>query len=269
MSNDGIFTAVSGAIAQQQKLDTISNNLANVNTPGFKRDAQVFQEYLSSYEKQGDVIEVPRVPASIESFYNMNGGDKSYVDTKGTFTNFSQGAMKPTGNPWDLGIEGKAFFEIATPAGVRYSRNGSFTIDNQGRMITKEGFPVLAAGEAGNIEQRTIRLNRASGLQVSNEGQIFQDGASIANLSLVEFDNPQALRKEGGSFYTINPNMDAQMKASNSHKLHQGFIEGSNVNMVQEMTDMIATTRMFESLQKAIKAQDSMTDKLVNEVPRL
>ncbi|MEK7357721.1 MAG: flagellar hook-basal body complex protein, partial [Bdellovibrionota bacterium] len=98
----GIFTAVSGAVAQSQKLDTIANNLANANTPGFKRDAQIFKEYLTAYEKEPTTITVPRVPASIESFYDTQGGDKSYVDAAGTHTDFTQGTIKQTGNNLDV-----------------------------------------------------------------------------------------------------------------------------------------------------------------------
>ena len=90
----------------------IANNIANANTPGFKKDQQVFREYLTSYEKQPTTLEVPKVPASINSFYPLNGGDKSYVDVSGTSTSFSQGALKLTGNAMDLGIEGDAFFEV-------------------------------------------------------------------------------------------------------------------------------------------------------------
>jgi flagellar basal-body rod protein FlgF len=110
MGTKGIYTAVSGAVAHSAKLDTIANNIANANTPGFKRDQQLFKEYLTAYEKQPTALEVPKVPASIDSFYPLNGGDKSFVDLNGTATSFAQGAMKVTGNPLDLGLEGDGFF---------------------------------------------------------------------------------------------------------------------------------------------------------------
>src|SRR4051812_34118439 len=112
MSSKGIYTAVSGAVAQTQRLDQIANNLANVNTPAFKRDETVFREYLTSYERPPDVNTVPRVVASVESFYDMQGGDKGYVDSAGSFTDFSQGSLKTTGNPLDLAITGEGFFEV-------------------------------------------------------------------------------------------------------------------------------------------------------------
>src|ERR1700722_13837892 len=139
MSSKGIYSAVSGAMAQNSRLDTIANNLANVNTSSFKKDRQVFSEYLSAYEKAPDVIQVPRVPASIESFYDMQGGDTAYVNPAVTYTNFEQGALKPTGSPLDLALEGKGFFEVLTPQGVRWTRNGALQIDASGRLVTKEG----------------------------------------------------------------------------------------------------------------------------------
>ncbi len=100
MSTKGVYTALSGAIAQSTKMDTIANNIANVNTAGFKRDQQVFQEYLTNREKDPTIINVPRIPASPESFYDLQGADKSFVDLKGTYTDFSVGAPKATGILW-------------------------------------------------------------------------------------------------------------------------------------------------------------------------
>ena len=121
----------------------ISDNIANVNTPGFKRDQQIFKEYLTAYEKEPSTITVPRVPASIESFYDMQGGDKSYVDAAGTHTDFTQGGIRQTGNKLDFAIENEGFFEVGTPDGVKLTRVGSFSVDADGRLVTKSGYPVL------------------------------------------------------------------------------------------------------------------------------
>jgi flagellar basal-body rod protein FlgF len=267
MSAKGIYTAVSGAMAQAEKLDTIANNLANVNTPAFKKDQQVFQEYLTAYEKEQGVIEVPRVPASIESFYDIQGGDKSYVDSAGTFTNHEQGALKKTDNSFDLALEGKGFFEVLTPQGIRMTRNGTFLMDNQGRLVTKEGHFVLGEGN-GPIQSRLIQLGATGRVDVSASGQVLQNGAAVGTLSVVEPDNLDALKKEGSSLFTIKENMAPVMKPSAQFKIHQGFIEASNVNVVKEMSDMIQTTRLFETTQKAIQAYDHMDQKLVNDVPK-
>ena len=117
MSSKGIYSALSGAVAQNTRLDTIANNIANVNTPAFKKEKQIFQEYLTANEKPPALSNVPRIPASIESFYDMQGGDRSYVDGAGTYVDFSQGGVKSTGNPLDMPVDGSGFFEVLTPNG--------------------------------------------------------------------------------------------------------------------------------------------------------
>jgi flagellar basal-body rod protein FlgF len=266
----GIFTAVSGAMAQSAKLDTIANNLANVNTPGFKRDQQIFREYLTAYEKEPSTVEVPRIPASIESFYDMQGGDKSYVEASATSTDFSQGGLKSTGNSLDAAIEGKGFFEVLTPQGVRFSRAGSFSVDGEGRLVTKQGFPVLKEGAQGtDPTARTIQFTGNTAVTISNNGDIYQNGEAIGRLSLVNVDKPDALLKQGNSLYALKDNMAPQITAAQDAKVHQGFVETSNVNVIQEMTDMISATRVFESTQKAIQAYDQMAQKVVSDVPKL
>jgi flagellar basal-body rod protein FlgG len=268
MSSKGIYTALSGALAQNLKLDTIANNIANVNTPAFKKDRQVFQEYLSSYEKAPDVIEVPRVPASVESFYDMQGGDRSYVDSAGTFTDFQQGSIRPTGNNLDVALEGRGFLEVLTPQGPRLTRAGSFTVDGQGRLATKEGYPVLRQGLGQDPAARAMNVTSRN-LTISPTGEVFDNNESLGVLSLVDVDNLDALKKTGQSLYEIKESMQPQLLLAEDVRLIQGSVEDSNVNVVQEMTEMIATTRAFEATQKAIQAYDKMDEKLVNEVARL
>ncbi|MFK8138322.1 MAG: flagellar basal-body rod protein FlgF [Bdellovibrionales bacterium] len=268
MSSKGIYTALSGAMAQQNKLDTIANNMANANTTGFKKDQQVFKEYLTAYEKSPDVIQVPKVPASIDSFYHMQGSDKSYVDGSGTYTDFSQGVLKRTGNALDVAIEGKALFEVNTPVGVRYTRNGSFNLNAEGTLVTKQGYPVLQAGD-GPAESRQIRINPGLPLAIGPNGSITQPGgANVGRLSVLEFTETDALKKIGNSLYSTKPNFEVDPQQSTKAVLHQASLESSNVNVVQEMTEMIKTTRTFESLQKAMQAYDSIDNKLVNDVPK-
>lgn len=269
MSTKGVYTALSGAVAQSLKLDTIANNIANVNTPGFKRDQQVFQEYITEREKEGTVINVPRIPASPESFYDLQGKDKSFVDLAGTYTDFSAGSVKATGNPLDLAIEGDGFFEIATPNGVQLTRNGSFRMDGNSRLVTGEGFPVLMEAEPGaDVETRIITAENGQ-LRIENNGDIL-DGANnvLGRISLSRVTDKNALNKVGAQRYGFKPNFQPEVTPVANPQFLPGFLEASNVNIVKEMTDMIATTRVFESTQKAISAYDSMADKLVNVVPK-
>lgn len=269
MSSKGIYTALSGAMAQTQKLDTIANNLANVDTAAFKKDKQTFNEFLTANEKYPDTLQVPRVTASIESFYDMQGGDKSYVDTNGTYTDFSQGGLKQTGNSFDFALEGKGFFEVQTPNGVRLQRAGSFKVSQDGLLVTNSGHPVLSEGVGVEPAQRLLQLTGSGNVTVAFNGEIYQDGNIVGKMSLVDPQNAEALKKQGSHLYSFKDNQDPQLALANGVRVHQGYVETSNVNVVEEMTEMIKTTRAFESTQKAIRAFDEMDNKLVNEVGRV
>lgn len=274
MSLKGVYTALSGAIAQTLKMDTIANNIANVNTTGFKKDQQTFSEYLTAMEKEQDVMKVPRMPASIESFYDLNGGDKAFVDAAGTYTNFEQGSLKSTGGKLDVAIEGAGFFEVGTPNGVKLTRAGNFTIDGNGQLVTKDGYPVLmepAEGADGlvagdNIEGRTVRISGTASINISDGGEVFEGETKIGKLSVVNAANTDALQKIGNNYYTLKENMNAEISSIKAPSLKQGFLETSNVNIINEMTDMIMAQRVFEGTQKAISAYDNMSDKLINQV---
>jgi len=270
MSTKGVYTALSGAMAQSQRLDTIANNLANVNTPGFKKDQQVFKEYITANEKPPEVIQVPRIPGSIESFYDMQGGDKSFVDSAGTYTNFSQGSLKMTSAPLDVAIDGSGFFEIATAQGVKYTRLGAFKMDGNGQLVTKDGHPVLQASPEGtDPSARVIKISGQAQITITDAGDVFEGDQQIAKLAIVDIPKKDSISKIGSSLYEFKKNAQPEVVNVTNPSLKQGFLEMSNVNIVQEMTDMIATTRTFESTQKAIQAYDSMSDKLINVVGSL
>ncbi len=267
MSTKGVYTALSGAMAQSLRLDTIANNLANVNTPGFKKDQQVFQEYLTANEKPPEVIQVPKIAATVESFYDMQGGDKSYVDTAGTYTNFSQGSMRATNAPLDVAIDGNGFFEVATPQGVRFTRLGAFKMDGNGQLVTKDGYPVLkSAPEGTDPADRTIKVSGQNPVTITDSGDVYEGDQVVGKIGLIDIPKKDSLNKLGASLYEFKSNARPEVVNVANPSLKQGFLEMSNVNIVQEMTDMIATTRTFESTQKAIQAYDTMSDKLINVV---
>ncbi len=267
MSDKGIFTALSGAVAQGQRLDTLANNIANANTAAFKKDQQVFKEYLTAQEKPLDVLNVPKVPASIESFYDVQGGDKGYVDSAGTYTSFAEGPLKATGNQYDLAIKGKGFFEVLSPQGPRLTRNGIFRVSPAGQLVTKEGYPVLRDGVGQPPEGRVIQLT-GEAVTVSPQGELLSGNQILARLSVVRPTSNEDLVKQGHSLFAFKPNALGGPLPANDFEIHQGFVEGSNINVVQEMTDMISATRAFEATQKTMTAFDKMNEKLVTEVPR-
>lgn len=276
-----IWVPLSGAIAQQRKIDTIANNVANANTPGFKKDDIVFREYLSAVEQGIQDIHIPRKEFAPKDFYHPMGSQNALVQVHGSYTNFQQGQLTPTGNYLDLGINGKGFFEILSPGGVRYTRVGNFTISKDGYLTTTDGSKILSslpvdlskppqAGQEQQVPQpdtRTINLENAKGVTINLAGEIYSEGQKIGQLSIVEFNDIQALRKEGNSNYINSDNTNIKTGPAKS-TIHQGFIEESNVNVMAEMTELIKANRNFESVQRVIKAYDSITGKSVNELTR-
>ncbi len=271
-----IWVSVSGALAQQKSVETIANNVANANTPGFKKDQLVFKEYLTALDKGVEDIDLPNKEWKPKDFYKTHGAQNSYVKVDGSFTNFQQGQLTPTSNPLDLALRGKGFFEVLTPNGIRYTRRGIFTISNQGEMVTDQGYPVLnkmdwatiqekVAENIPNPAERKISLG-AGNITVNMQGEIFQQGKKVGDLSVVEFKDMHTLKKEGNSLF-INVEQ-ANIAPDVKTVVNQGFVEESNVNAVLEMSALIKANRQFESIQKAMKAYDSITGKAVNDIAR-
>lgn len=264
-----IYTSLSGAVSQGEKLDLIANNIANANTPSFKKDEALFRtKFIDS-----SFLEASGVPSLSSQFdiRQAKGKDLNAVQLDRTYTNFKQGTLKKTGLPLDFGLEGPGFFEVLTPRGVRLSRNGHFKLDREGRIVNSSGFPVLLQQRTGvplNPLQRLIQLGNASSISVSEDGKIYLDRNLLGSFSLVQGD-PALIQKEGHSLYVFSSGGGASLRPALQTKVLQGFIEDSNVNIVKEMTDMIQTTRAFDSNKQMIKAYDAMSDKLVNQVSRL
>jgi flagellar basal-body rod protein FlgG len=156
---------------------------------------------------------------------------------------------------------------VATPGGVRLTRAGNFTLDGNGQLVTKEGHPVLSAGAPGaDPASRVIRVTGNAPIQIGDNGDVMEGTEVVGRISMVQVNNPDSLIKQGSGLYNFKSNIAPDMQNVANPSLRQGFLETSNVNIVQEMTDMIQTQRVFESTQKAISAYDSMQDKVVNVV---
>ena len=265
-----IWVPLSGAIAQQKKVETIANNVANANTPGFKRDQLTFREHVTILEKGNNDIDLPNKAWKPEDFYRSHGAENSHVKVDGKFTNHSQGDLMPTGNPLDIAIQGKGFIEILTPNGVRFTRKGILTLSNSGNLVNDQGFPVLAQENPNSKDQNPVsRVIQApfQKIKITKKGEIFNGSNLINTISVVEFKDLSALQKEGNSMF-INPfpkNLQRNLLKSN---VMQGFIEQSNVNVVNEMSHLINANRSFESIQRVIKTYDKMSEKSTNEMLR-
>ncbi len=269
-----VWVPLSGAIAQQYNVDTIANNVANANTPGFKRDQLVFKEHLTALTKGVDQIDLPNQEWRPSDFYHSQGAESAAVSVDGNYTDFTQGQLRPTQNPLDLAISGEGFFEVLAPNGLRFTRRGTFNVNGEGVLVTDQGYPVLTkltpeqitSGNPPRPNDRTITIGSSGQVSVTFDGSIYQQGQKIGELSVVEFTDKNALRKEGAGLF-INPEPE-NIAPKVTSAVRQGFVEESNVNAVSEMSSLIKATRHFESIQKAMKAYDNIAQKGVNEIAK-
>lgn len=265
-----IWVPISGQIAQQRKVETIANNIANANTQGFKKDQLVFKEHLTALDKGLDDIDLPRKEWGPDDFYRTQGAQNAHVKVDGSYTDMTQGVLSPTGNVFDLGIQGKGFYEVLTPNGIRYSRESSFTLNQNGELVTNKGFKLLSklkAGEDKPLEQRIINLKDQPKISISKEGDIYSPSGVIGNISIVEFKDLYSLKKEGNALFINNDANNLEREKIKS-TVNQGFVEGSNVNAIYEMSELIKAHRHFDNIQKAIKTYDSITGNAVNDIAK-
>ena len=244
----GLYTAASGALVAQSQADVIANNLANVNTSGFKRTLLQVQSgpQMALYRQQTVPSENPRGTSS-NAFVGTLGMGAQVMDTPAVF---EQGTLAQTGNPLDLAIQGNAFFAIRTPQGLRYTRDGQFAEDPTGRLVTMDGNLVLGTNGPIQLQQN------AGAVQIDQNGQITQGGRLIDTVALVQFGNLTQVRPEGDNrFIASNAALPARAAAGSS-SIHQGFLEKSNANVVREMVGLITAQRWFEANQKVIQTQD-------------
>lgn len=249
-----LWTAATGMDAMQLNMDVISNNLANVNTSGFKKSRAEFQDLLyQTVEVAGsDTSEDTEDPTGVEVGLG--------VSTASVQKLFAVGDLLQTGNDLDLAIEGKGFFQVELPNGeTAYTRNGALKKDGSGRLVTSEGYPILP--------QITIPEN-ATTISISQDGtvQAFLDGSmtgsQIGNIELANFSNPSGLSSQGKSLFKETVSSGTPILGvpgdAGMGTLAQGFLEGSNVSVMEEMIYMIAGQRAYEINSKAVQAADEM-----------
>ncbi len=259
----GWSIGASGMNSQQNRLDAISNNLANVDTTSYKRtvtSTKSFPELLIRRKDADGVYNIPNGMGSADAA-PIIGKLGLGVETNENYVDFSQGSFKSTNTKTDVAFGGKGFFVVETPMGERYTRNGNFLIGKEGLLMTKDGYPVL--GENGYIHVTDDHF------MVNEDGVIFdEDNFEIDRFKCVRFDNERYLQKMGESMYATNE------IAGNAHiaegderpKFLQGYTETSNVNVVNEMVQMIEVNRAYEANQKTITSEDSMMGTLWNKV---
>jgi flagellar basal-body rod protein FlgG len=243
--NNGIFGSISAGLQAERRLEVLTHNLANVNTPGYKKDLVSFEAVLGSTGSTGTPEGVvPSAPVYKEKYS---------VD-------FSAGQVKLTGNTLDLALDGDGFFVVNTPDGKAYTRQGNFHLDRTGKLLTADGFEVM--GQGGPI---TIK---GSSVTFDSQGKIFVEGQETGSLQVVDFPRPYDLRKKGNGL--LMPN-DPALTSSPAVKtvVRQSHLESSNVNTIEEMTRMITITRSSETYEKVIQNYDSIIGRAVNDLGKV
>ncbi len=255
-----LYTAASGMEAQQFNMDTISNNLANVNTTGFRRNVAQFQDLVyQEIKAPGAPVGASVVPVGQEVGLGVKVGSSEKI--------FTQGSLMSTGNPLDVAIEGDGFFQVTMPDGTTsYTRDGSFKIDANGSLVTADGYFVQP--------QITVPQN-AEAVQIGQDGTVtaMVPGSNLpqqlGQITLARFVNPAGLSPTGGhNLYTETAASGApivtQAGLNGAGTLQGGYLEGSNVQVVQEIVNMIVAQRAFEANSKAISTADQMLQTAVN-----
>lgn len=249
--NGATYLAASGAMLNQQRLEILSNNLANITTAGFKRQTTAFQIIDSPEDVQQALADVSLGAA------NPTTPLWQRMETR---IDFSQGRLKKTGNPLDVALSGKGFFTVQTPDGVRYTRKGNFMLNADGELITPEGHGVIGEGGPIKIDGHSVT--------VDPQGNLTVDGVFTDTLQIVSFDEERRFRRLGGNLFA--PFAAGQEgKQAEDVQVKQGYLESSNVEAVKTMVEMIDALRSYEAYQKTIRTLHEASSKGINEVGRI
>ena len=279
----GLYIGASGMTAQMHKMDALANNLANVDVTGYKRDTSVSKAFPEMLIRRLNDDGQYKFPFGSMDTSPIVGKIGAGVELNEVYTVFSQGALKETGNPFDLALDGEGFFAVETPTGERYTRNGSFLINTEGTLVTTEGYPVLGENGRINLKENNFVIDKQGKIYrndvfaddperlVSMTENEWEELALVDNLRIVDFERTRYLKKQGGSLWNSNRESgDAFAKETGgSTKIIQGFLEGSNVNSVTEMVRMIEVNRAYEANQKVIQTQDNLTGRLINDAVKV
>jgi flagellar basal-body rod protein FlgG len=265
---------------------------------------------MTLLERELAAPDLKRGPITDKEFYRLDGRDQSFVITDGTYTNFKPGSYRVTDNPMDVALDGPGFFEVSTPEGIRLTKQGSFKLATDGRLVTAQGYPVLSSQPGGlanalpasavqpsqgglstqggvaagqtdpAVMARVIDLkdaamdsntvSRGPLISINKQGEIFSGDQKITQLSVVEFSDPKLLRKDRSQLF-LNPDPANQKTGSDpgSTRVLQGVLETSNVNPIEEMTNLIKAHRAYDQNLKAMRVYDQMMEKESNEIGRL
>lgn len=255
----GLYTAYTGMINEQNRMDVLTNNLANASTVGFKKEGTTSQSFddVLAY-KLKDNSEAPNIPRRL-------GGMSMGVKMGENYTDYGQGSFRGTDNTFDMALEGEGFFAIefknkAGETSTKYTRDGSFTLDKEGYLVTEDGDFVLGDGNA------RIKLDPLKEARVDEDGNIFQDGNRVGMVLVTDFQDYDYLEKYGENMY--EPIEGAAVRESTAI-VHSGYLEMANIQIVSEMVEMINISRAYESNQKLIQTYDTSLETAVTQLGKL
>jgi flagellar basal-body rod protein FlgG len=268
---------------QQNRLDEIANNLANVDLTGYKKDTAIQKAFPELLMRRMYDDGVHRFPIGSVDTSPIVGSIGTGVETNEVYTNFTQGLLKQTENDFDAALEGDGFMTVQTPQGERLTRNGAFVLNSDGYLVTSGGD--FVQGEGGPIKLKknnfvidqdgTVWQNATFAADdkrlVSQSENTWDNLQRVDRLRIVEVKRERYLQKQGNSYWkTTEESGQAELIGPDTRpRVRQGFLEGSNVNAVQEMVEMIEVNRAYDANQKTIQTEDSLIGKLWNEVVKV
>jgi len=250
---NGYYQAVGGMVAQFNRLDTISNNLANTNTAGFKRDDVVIGDFLTYLKHSRDELPLQDNTKDAAKFINRSLDRVPHIVRN--YTDFSLGAIRQTGNPLDVALKrGDRFFLVKTPDGVKLTQNGAFILNDKGELSTKEGYKVLGTNYFRS-HKAIILPTTSKSVNISSNGTVYADGEEVGKLYIAKFNHNLAnLKKIGDNLYDIKNINDISLSGDGDW-VASGYLQMSNINPVKEMTALIETNRLVEMYQKVMTSQ--------------
>jgi flagellar basal-body rod protein FlgF len=245
--DNSLLVSLSQQLAAFRSMDVIANNLANVSTPGYKRETARFEEYIE---------QVP--PAEGQTGTQT----VSFVKDAGTVRDLSQGEFTHTGAMLDVAINGNGYFVVQTPAGMRYTRDGHFSLDGNGQLVTSEGYPVQGDGGALTITPDDGQINIGADGTISS---VLNGNANqLGKLQVVDFANDAALTKQGANLYSTT-----QVANPTTSQVQQGMLEGSNVQPVIEITHMIDVTRAYQMTATLTSSQEDLMRQAISQLGQM
>ncbi len=255
----GLYTAYTAMINEQHRMDTMTNNLANASTVGYKKEGATSQSF-------NDVLTV-RIKDQANGRFSSRrlGNNNPGVKIGENYTDFTQGSFRVTGNTFDLALAGDGFFamEFTNKAGetsTMYGRGGQFTLNVEGYLVNEDGDYVL------DTQNRRIRLNTLQDAQIDSNGRITQNGVAVATIQVADFEDYNYLEKYGETYF--RPIEGAKLTQGNA-EIKSGYLEMANVQIVSEMVNLIAITRSYESNQKIIQTYDGSLEIAATQLGRV